>query len=420
MTPRIPQHGVRKGCPSCGTKGKPVKAITIHSLLKPNVLRLLEKSQHRFCTNPACETVYFSEKGERSFGKSDLIVRVGLKETNSPRNVCYCFDHTIEEVEHEIAETGNSQIPESIKQKCRQGLDRCEETNPKGSCCLGDVLRIVKEAQHSFDGSAHAFGPIGGDGIESSLDCCVVEPESDKPARSHAPGTGRWATVGTLLAAVLSSACCWLPLLLISVGVSGAAISSTLDQYRPLFATITFAFLGAAFYFTYRPNLRALLGIKNSDAETCRAITSEEVDCCTFSSGGKRFSTGKFNKAILWVVTAVALAFVFFPNYVGILLGGSRAVSESQEGRKVVFRVEGMSCEGCAATVARVIEKVPSVSGVEVSLENGEAVVGIPMTASFSTDLISKAADDAGFKAIVIGLKNDRQTVGANNTDERR
>jgi hypothetical protein len=33
----------------------------------------------------------------------------------------------------------------------------------------------------------------------------------------------------------MASSCCWLPLILLDVGVSGAGIVSTLEAYHPLF-----------------------------------------------------------------------------------------------------------------------------------------------------------------------------------------
>lgn len=408
-------------CPDCGTKGKVVKPVTLRSLLKPEFVEEARKSSYRFCLTPNCRKVYFPEGQGRSFGKSDLTVRVGVKETEPPRTVCYCFDHTVEEIEEEVTETGTSQIPEAITQQCRQGLDRCEESNPKGSCCLGDVRKALKEAQAKFGKTEEVTVAAVGDRTDDVPDYCATETGFEKTAEKGSINVGSWATVGTLFAAILSSACCWLPLLLISVGVSGVAVSSTLEQYRPLFITITFAFLGAAFYFTYRPNLRALVGIRSSDPESCCAEAPQEEGCCSPESGGKRISMQKLNKAMLWVVTAFALAFVFFPNYVGVVLGGSQPVFDQPEIRKVKFRIEGMTCEGCALSVRKAIEAVPSVRGVQVSYLEEEAIVGIKDTTPISVELISNAVEEAGFQATSIGPEEDPSIVGANfNQNERR
>ena len=40
------------------------------------------------------------------------------------------------------------------------------------------------------------------------------------------------AKIGTLLSAIMASACCWLPLVVLAIGVSGAGIAATLEAYR--------------------------------------------------------------------------------------------------------------------------------------------------------------------------------------------
>jgi len=412
-------ESARGHCPTCGTSGRAVKPITLQSLLKPDLRQTVSVGPYRFCANPACETVYFPEGEGESFGKSDLTVRVGLKETEPPRTVCYCFGHTVEEIEHDVAETGSSPVPDSIAEKCRAGLDRCEETNPKGSCCLGDVLRIIKEAQRNSEGSASAIGASAGDGDESSPDCNVAEPELDNPARHRASSAGRWTIAGTFLAAVLSSACCWLPLLLISLGISGVAVSSTLEQYRPLFIALTFAFLGAAFCITYRPNLRGLVDARNSKTDACCGEAPQDDACCSSKNGGKRLSVRNLNKIMLWIVTVFAMAFVFFPNYVGAVLGGAGSVSQNHDTHRVIFRIEGMSCEGCAVTVRKAIESVPDVREVVVNHGTGQAVVGIPKGTSIETDLISKVVEEAGYKATYVGPELDERKVSANSSERR-
>ena len=138
------------GCPSCGANGKRVRPATVESLLKAEALARSSRTDgFRFCSTPSCDVVYFHPETSELFGRRDVRVRVGLKETAAPRQVCYCFDHTIEEIGEEVAASGTSRIPDEIAEMCRQGLDRCETTNPKGACCLGDVHKAVKKAQAS-------------------------------------------------------------------------------------------------------------------------------------------------------------------------------------------------------------------------------------------------------------------------------
>jgi mercuric ion transport protein len=62
--------------------------------------------------------------------------------------------------------------------------------------------------------------------------------------------------VGGLLGAVAASSCCVLPLVLFSLGVSGAWISNLtrLAPYQPLFITATLICLGAGAWLVHRAN----------------------------------------------------------------------------------------------------------------------------------------------------------------------
>ena len=134
-------------CPVCGGKGKAVKPVTVGSLLTEDALvRVSNPDGFRFCLTPSCEVVYYRPGTEERFLKQDVRVRIGLKEVYSPQSVCYCFGHTVEEIEADVRATGTSRIPDEIANKCRQGLDRCPTTNPKGSCCLGDIKRVLQAA----------------------------------------------------------------------------------------------------------------------------------------------------------------------------------------------------------------------------------------------------------------------------------
>jgi mercuric ion transport protein len=61
-------------------------------------------------------------------------------------------------------------------------------------------------------------------------------------------------SVGGILAALGAASCCVVPFALFTLGISGAWISNltALEPYQPIFAAITFAFLGYGFYLVYR------------------------------------------------------------------------------------------------------------------------------------------------------------------------
>ena len=129
-----------------------------------------------FCASPECDTVYFSADGASVFTKSDLTVRVGLKEKESPRTICYCFGHTYEEIEAQVGSTGRSTVPDDIRLKLRtQGCD-CVHTNPSGSCCLGEVMSFVNSVQTrqgaGSPGVSEHPGPGRSGGPEGPGCCC--------------------------------------------------------------------------------------------------------------------------------------------------------------------------------------------------------------------------------------------------------
>ena len=68
---------------------------------------------------------------------------------------------------------------------------------------------------------------------------------------------------------------------------------------------------------------------------------------------------------------------------------------------QIKLEVNGMTCQGCVRSVTRVLEAVPGVAGVEVSLERKEAVVR--MQGAASGEQLTKAVEEAGFEARVAG-----------------
>jgi len=61
-----------------------------------------------------------------------------------PIPICYCFGHTVASAREEIARTGHSTVVARITAEIPAGHCACEVKNPAGSCCLGDVSRVVK------------------------------------------------------------------------------------------------------------------------------------------------------------------------------------------------------------------------------------------------------------------------------------
>lgn len=132
-------------CPKCGQPGKLVETKTLKHMVQPRHFERVNRPGFRFCRSADCDVVYFHPDGE-CFHKSDVRVRVGLKETADPVPLCYCFGFTEAMAVEEIRATGKCTIPQRITAEVKAGNCACEIRNPQGSCCLGNVTAAVKKA----------------------------------------------------------------------------------------------------------------------------------------------------------------------------------------------------------------------------------------------------------------------------------
>lgn len=78
-----------------------------------------------------------------------------------------------------------------------------------------------------------------------------AEPSTD--ADNREPQRVNWIATGALVGAGLASACCVLPLLFVTLGISGAWIANltALEPYKPYVAAVTLALLGLGFWHVY-------------------------------------------------------------------------------------------------------------------------------------------------------------------------
>lgn len=349
-------------CPTCDGKTRAVKSITIDSLVVDRVLGQLSTQEgFRFCPNPGCDTAYHQPERGFTIPKSDVRVRIGQKETGLDRQLCYCFNYTAADIAREVASTGSSTIPDAIAEECRKGLDRCEEENPQGRCCLGNVRKAYR-AIFTENQSQES----GGDQTTPMLDCCgtqtagasqsdTSEPFDSAPASPDRKA--RWATGGALFAAALSSACCWLPLVLVGFGASAAGVSGIMDTYRPVMLGATSMLLGGGFYLVYfrKPH--------------CEPGTTCEVP---------NPSLRRLNRITLWIATVIVAGLAFFPNYSGAFFGSSESlVSPAAASEIRRYGIEGMTCAGCEANVERALLGVDGISRVSVSYDTGSAEVAL-------------------------------------------
>ncbi len=143
----IPHSGDPPTCPMGGQRTRPVGRKTIESLIKPEVRATLTPQPYHFCSAPDCDTVYVSALGDHIITKDMLTVRVGIKETEDPIPLCYCFGYDRKAVRDDIRRKGDTDIQRIITQRVKAGDCRCEGTNPSGGCCLGSVAKAIRHAR---------------------------------------------------------------------------------------------------------------------------------------------------------------------------------------------------------------------------------------------------------------------------------
>jgi mercuric ion transport protein len=108
------------------------------------------------------------------------------------------------------------------------------------------------------------------------------------------------ASIGGIVAALGAASCCVLPFALFTLGISGAWISNltALEPYQPIFAAVTFAFLGYGFYLVYRKP----------------KVTCAEGSYCA------RPSSGRIAKIGLWTATVLVIIALGFPRLASFFL----------------------------------------------------------------------------------------------------
>ena len=139
----------------------------------------------------------------------------------------------------------------------------------------------------------------------------MSERSTSMTQRAAAPGSARSKmdertkktifASGSMLGALAMSSCCILPLVLFSLGVTGAWIGNlaALYPYKLYFLVPTAALLAGGFYAVYRKP---------------KAAACEEGSYCATPI------SDRINKSVLWVSTVLVLAALAFPYFAPLLL----------------------------------------------------------------------------------------------------
>ena len=159
-------------CPGCEAKGRTIKPVTLQGqVVPPRLDQLGEHDGWRLCTSESCEVVYFRDDEVVVLGETR---GVPFHKSEDPqRLVCFCFEHSVADVEADVAENGTSTIQVSIKAECKAGRDDCKRKNPQGRCCLGNVGQVVKRAAPD-DADGGGAGCCGDKAAENEAESCCA------------------------------------------------------------------------------------------------------------------------------------------------------------------------------------------------------------------------------------------------------
>jgi hypothetical protein len=136
-------------CPVNGQPGSAVPLRTVKGLLRDRALQRLSTTGHYFCADPACEVVYFDEAGN-VYRHAELRERVWQKEPFSARRLCYCFDENEADIRTELRLTGQCHAVERVRAHIAAGRCACDIRNPRGICCLRDLIEAVQRVRNTI------------------------------------------------------------------------------------------------------------------------------------------------------------------------------------------------------------------------------------------------------------------------------
>ncbi|MSR29347.1 MAG: hypothetical protein EXS03_07230 [Phycisphaerales bacterium] len=202
-------------------------------------------------------------------------------------------------------------------------------------------------------------------------------------------GVGGIATLGSVVAALGASACCWGPLLLIALGGSAIGVSATVARWRPVLIAGAILMLGASFYFAYRRR-----------PAVCGA-------CCRDGRRGSR----RLQRALLWPSAAIVAVLTMFPHQVTAWIGEAEQSALKQAPRTtrpVALTIAGMTCERCATTLRDRLVQLEGVGNAHVDFTTRRAEVEVDSESQATVDeaitRIRDAAAALGYTATPSGM----------------
>jgi len=135
--------------------------------------------------------------------------------------------------------------------------------------------------------------------MQQNLAASISSARKADPMDSSTRNAGL-VSIGGILAALGAASCCVVPFALFMLCISGAWISNltALEPYQPIFAAVTFGFLGYGFYLIYRKP----------------KVACAEGSYCAKPSSGRTARIG------LWTATVLVVIALGFPKLAPLFL----------------------------------------------------------------------------------------------------
>ena len=155
----------------------------------------------------------------------------------------------------------------------------------------------------------------------------------------------------TILAAVGASLCCTGPVLFASIGATSLAGFSILEPLRPYLSLVAIGLIGVAFWRSYRP--------------------ATEEACCSIEEKSQ-LSRQRSSLWLTSVVVAVLLAFPYITDNSLFAAGGIPQESITSDNQPNRWKIEGMTCSGCASGLEASLNREAGMDYCEVRYEDAE------------------------------------------------
>ena len=187
--------------------------------------------------------------------------------------------------------------------------------------------------------------------------------------------------IAGLLTAMAASLCCITPVLAFLGGATGLVSSfSWIEPFRPYFIGLTVLVFAFAWHQKLKPQ--------------------KQIDCNCETEDKKSFLQSNTFLSIVTVVAGLLIAFPYYANAFYLKTPQAQAsINDKSVIKQAVFKIKGMTCEGCTKHVNSEIAKVKGVINYQTSYEKANSVVKFDNNKT-SADSIAAAINITGYQVV--------------------